>query len=163
MQLEGICVRGCMDSLPQGNPRWPVGCGVHGWGIFDRRHECVRTLSLTCRSMGKLAKKMLRLGTMYIYSRPCTPTLTWPSFCPQFPIDPAHYSNNGNTPTDKTFSQASNLVGMSKWVHPSGIDTGKEESSCACFPLLSALVRLRSGAYAPDLMGCLPRHRCWQG
>ena len=31
-------------------------------------------------------------------------------------------------------------MGMSKWVHPSGIDAGKEESGCACFPLLSALV-----------------------
>ena len=44
----------------------------------------------------------------------------WPSFCPQPPIDPAHYSDDGNTPTNKTFSPSFQLsgyvqVGKSKW------------------------------------------------
>ena len=47
--------------------------------------------------------------------------------------------------------QASNCMGMSKWVHPSGIDTGKEESGCAHFPLLSALAGVRMLVHIPPL------------
>ena len=93
-----------------------VACVLWGMWMGHLQHECVRTLSLMHRGMGKLAKKMLWLGATYIYSGPCAPTLMWPSFCPQLPIDPAHYSNDGNTPTDKTFSPKFPTT----WVCPSG-------------------------------------------